>query len=68
GIDFNSDMLDLQIKRDVKGVPLPLPQQSIETMRIEGFLPIIIDVKPIDLPTFLGFEDSQPKTSLFEAG
>jgi len=56
GIDLNADLLDLQIKRDGNGVPLPLPQQPIEKMNIEGFLPFIINVKPIDLPLFLGEE------------
>ncbi|MCP3683332.1 MAG: hypothetical protein GY861_11645 [bacterium] len=53
GIDLNSDQLDLQIKRDSSGVALPLPQQPIEQMNIEGFLPVIINITPLDtLPLF----------------
>ncbi len=57
GIDLNPALLDLQIKRDGNGVPLPLPQQPIETMRIDGFVPIIINITPIpNLPQFLGLD------------
>ena len=37
----------LQIKRDDKGIPLPLPLQPITQMRIDGFLPVIINVAPV---------------------
>ncbi|GEM_PF-6306142 len=63
GIDFNPALLDLQIKRDGNGVPLPLPQQPIETMRIDGFVPIIINITPIpNLPMLLGLADPAPDT------
>jgi len=38
GIDFNSELLDLQILRDGNGVPLPVFQQPMESFQIEGFL------------------------------
>jgi hypothetical protein len=55
GIDFNSANLNLQIKRDGKGVPLPWAQQDMEQlMNIEGFVPVILEIKPaIDLPIFV---------------
>ncbi len=57
GIDLNPALLDLQIKRDGNGVPLPLPQQPIETMHIDGFLPVIINITPIsNLPLVLGLD------------
>ncbi|MEK7679901.1 MAG: hypothetical protein AAB356_06895, partial [Deltaproteobacteria bacterium] len=60
GIDLNPALLDLQIRRDGNGVPLPLPQQPIENMHIEGFLPIIINVTPLtNLPLLLGLADTQ---------
>ena len=60
GIDLNPALLDLQIKRDGNGVPLPLPMQPIENMHIEGFLPIIINVTPItNLPLLLGLADTE---------
>ncbi len=54
GIDMNSANLDLQIKRDGKGVPLPLSQQDMALLsRIEGFVPRIIAIKPASsLPIF----------------
>ena len=63
GIDLNPALLDLQIKRDGNGVPLPLPMQPIENMHIEGFLPVIINVTPVtNLPLLLGLADTQPDT------
>lgn len=55
GIDFNSELLDLQIKRDGNGVPLPLPQQPIENMRIDGFFPVITTITPVtNVPALSG--------------
>ncbi|GEM_PF-4939721 len=57
GIDLNPALLDLQIKRDGNGVPLPLPMQPIQDMHIEGFLPVIINIVPItNLPLLLGLD------------
>ncbi len=48
GIDFNAANLDLQIKRDGQGVPLPLAQQDMAQLnRIQGFVPEIIEIKPV---------------------
>jgi hypothetical protein len=58
GIDFDPTNMNLQIKRDGKGVPLPLPQQNLEQINIQGLFPIIINIVPINaqtLPIFLGF-------------
>ncbi len=58
GIDLNPAFLDLQIKRDGNGIPLPLPQQPIENMNIEGFVPIIINTVPVQtLPFLLGLRE-----------
>jgi len=58
GIDLNPELLDLQIKRDGNGVPLPIFQQPIETMNIQGFLPVIINITPVtNLPALLGLVD-----------
>lgn len=55
GIDLNPALLNLQIKRDGEGVPLPLFQQPIHNMHIDGFLPVIIQITPISVsPLFLG--------------
>jgi len=59
GINFDPALLDLQIKRDGNGVPLPLIQQPIENLRINGFLPVIINVSPVSIPFLLGEADSK---------
>ncbi len=63
GIDFNPAALDLQIKRDGQGVPLPLPQQPVGDMRIDGFLPVIINIAPVNIPLLLGLTEEGPEES-----
>ncbi len=59
GINLDPAMLDLQIKRDGNGVPLPVSEQDFSMMRIEGVLPIIINVTPVSIPGLLGFVDTE---------
>ncbi len=55
GIDLNPDFLDLQIERDTNGVPLPVYDQPLNTMQIEGFIPVIINIYPVtNLPLLIG--------------
>ncbi len=55
GINLNPKLLNLQIKRDGRGVPLPLEQQPLDDMKIDGFFPVIIRITPIpNLPLRLG--------------
>lgn len=54
GIDLNPEMLDLQIRRDDQGFPLPIDQQSFVDMEIEGFLPVITNISPASMVTFIG--------------
>ncbi len=51
GIDFDPSKLNLQIKRDGRGVPLPLPQQNLENIDIKGLYPVIINILPINAQT-----------------
>ena len=60
GIDFTSPWLNLQIKRDGNGVPLPVNQQPLETMTIEGFVPVILQMTPVNLPLLLGLNEPEP--------
>jgi hypothetical protein len=46
GIDFSQSGLDMQIKRDGNGVVLPVSQQDLENIRIDGLVPVIISVTP----------------------
>ena len=57
GIDLNAGLLDLQIKRDGQGVPLPLSQQIVGDIHIEGLIPVILNVAPINVPLLLGLAD-----------
>ncbi len=57
GIDFDPSNMNLQVKRDGKGVPLPVPQQNLEQINIEGLYPVIINMMPVNaqtLPVLLG--------------
>ena len=47
GIDMNAAHMDLQIKRDGNGVPLPVSQQNLENIRIDGLVPVLLDIKPV---------------------
>ena len=70
GIDLNPRMLDLQIKRDSEGVPLPVNQQPLENMNVTGFVPLIINVTPMtNLPLLFGMNESdQPPQQEFGLG
>ncbi|MBF0618612.1 MAG: hypothetical protein HQL19_00410 [Candidatus Omnitrophica bacterium] len=53
GIDLNSSTLNMQIKRDGKGMPLPISQQNLDNIQIDGLVPVILDIKPATtLPLF----------------
>jgi len=62
GINLDPKLLDLQIKRDGNGVPLPVWQQPIEQMNIEGFVPVIINIELIpfsQVPLLLGLTNGE---------
>ena len=46
GIDFNTDLINWQIKRDGNGVPRPGDMRTGESMEIDGFVPGSINVTP----------------------
>lgn len=63
GIDFNAAMLHLQIKRDGAGVPLPISNQPVGEMNIQGFVPVILDIQTAPAapaPLILG--EAEPPT------
>jgi len=63
GIDLDAKKLDLQIKRDGKGVALPVDQQDWSKINIQGFIPVIYKIEPIDMGLILGLnKDGQPLT------
>jgi hypothetical protein len=53
GIDLAQSNLDMQIRRDGAGVPLPVSQQNLDNIRIDGLVPVILDIKPAaSMPLF----------------
>jgi hypothetical protein len=36
----------MNIRRDGNGVPLPVSQQDLENIHIDGLTPVILDIKP----------------------
>jgi hypothetical protein len=67
GIDFDPSLLDLQIKRNGKGVALPLPQQNIDQIHIDGLYPVILNIQPAaiqDFPFLLSARTPPPSAGL----
>ncbi|MBF0123186.1 MAG: hypothetical protein HQL21_07280, partial [Candidatus Omnitrophica bacterium] len=61
GIDLNAANLDMQIKRDGKGVPLPVSQQDLENIKIDGLVPVILNIQPAaSVPLFSEVESTSP--------
>jgi predicted glycogen debranching enzyme len=56
GIDLNAELMNLQIRRDEHGLPLPLPQQPLTDIQVEGFSPVIFYVVPVDLHLLIGLK------------
>ena len=54
GIDMNSNLLDLIIKRDSQGMPLPASQQNWARVHINGLEPVIIKIEPVNLAELIG--------------
>ncbi|MBF0531642.1 MAG: hypothetical protein HQL23_00930 [Candidatus Omnitrophica bacterium] len=53
GIDFNAKLLNMQIKRDLNGMPLPVKQQPIFNLKIDGLYPVIFQIQPIEMKQLL---------------
>jgi len=65
GIDLNPANLNLQIKRDGNGVPLPIQFQDIPNINVEGFLPVIIQITPVtNLPLLFGIKTNPKEQQL----
>jgi len=54
GIDLNPAQMNFEIRRDSEGVPLPLLYQPLDSISVDGFIPVIINISPAsDLPLIL---------------
>ena len=60
GIDLDAGLLNMKIKRDGEGMPLPLPQQDPALMRIEGLSPTILEIMPANaMPIFSDLQNGR---------
>ena len=65
GIDFNPDILDLDVSGNAQGIHFSLPEQSIQNIRINGFVPIIINITPVsDFSLLLGLAENDTVNQL----
>ncbi len=59
GINLDAAMLDLQVRRDGRGVPLPFDMQPADlSMRVKGFVPILRGVTFVPVVQLLGLGES----------
>ncbi len=62
GIDFAQSNLDMQIRRDGAGVPLPVSQQDLDSIHIEGLVPEILSIQPASgMPLFRETDAASPR-------
>lgn len=61
GIDFTGSQLDLEIHRDQNGLPIPLTEQQLQNIQINGLVPVILKIQPVtQLPFLLGAVKADP--------
>lgn len=58
GIDLNPDMLDLQTQDDSIEYDIPLDSQTLETIPINGFSPVIYQIVPVNLQMLIGSSEA----------
>ena len=64
GIDFAQSNLDMQIRRDGAGVPLPISQQNLDNIKIDGLVPEILSIQPaVGAPLFSEAGGSMPSAA-----
>ena len=56
GITLRRDLLDMQVLRDPNGIPLPVQQQPIHQMNIQGVVPILNTLSEMKFPMILGMQ------------
>jgi hypothetical protein len=70
GINFDPTLMNLQVKRDKNGVPLPVFQQDLPNINIEGLYPVIINIAPVTManfPLLSKAEEQEQKKAAFKA-
>jgi hypothetical protein len=60
GIDFNFDLLELEIQGQGADFNLPIANMNIQQIHIDGLMPVIINITPItNLPFILGASEKE---------
>ncbi len=58
GIDFNADKMNLEVRNDGGEIKFNFDPAQVESLNIEGFIPVILNVQPLkDLPLLLGIKE-----------
>jgi predicted unusual protein kinase regulating ubiquinone biosynthesis (AarF/ABC1/UbiB family) len=66
GIDFNPNLLELQIEGEDSDFNLPINNTNLEQIHIDGLLPVIMNITPItNLPVILGTAESDMEPLAF---
>jgi len=62
GIDFDAGHLNLMVERDGNGIPLPVYLQPVDVINIQGLVPVIINVAPVNMPLIFGalYDENAP--------
>ena len=70
GINFNLDLLELEIQGQGGNFNLPNMDRNLEHIHIDdGLLPVIINITPItNLPLLLGRDSKQEQSSVLSLG
>lgn len=59
GIDMNALILKREVKKNGRGVIIPISSIAIEDFNVDGLVPVILNVTPVgNLPLLLGAENS----------
>jgi hypothetical protein len=65
GIDFNLDLLELEIQGQDANFKLPINNINFENIHIDGLMPVIINITPItNLPIILGAAEREEQQEL----
>ena len=58
GIDLNPNMLNLETQGKGVDFNIPFDAQTIQSIQIDGFSPVIFQIVPTNLPLLMGIKDS----------
>ncbi|MCA9394782.1 MAG: WD40 repeat domain-containing protein [Candidatus Omnitrophica bacterium] len=61
GIDLNPNRIDLEVSGDNGVTAIPLDTTTLDSIPVEGFYPVILNVLPTNLPLLLGANTELPE-------